>query len=179
MAYWENGMKNHAFLVLGCLAVVACATLADDVPSGSPAAAAPAATVAAAAGPAACPARTETLYVPQMPQPGFVPAAPPGANVVVPKRLLGAEPAWPAASVRCREQGKVTITYCVSPTGEVENVLVAGSSGFARLDNAVLAWAARDRHTPGAVNGRPRLYCGLKMEQEFNLPEAAIGQSAK
>jgi TonB family protein len=101
------------------------------------------------------------------------------ATVVAPKRLLAAEPAWPAASTRCREQGKVTITYCVSATGAVENVLVVISSGYARLDNAVLAWAARDRHTPGTVNGRARLYCGMKMEQEFDLPEATIGQSAR
>jgi protein TonB len=114
-----------------------------------------------------------------MPAPGFVPAAPSGATVVAPKRLLAAEPAWPAASTRCREQGKVTITYCVSATGAVENVLVVISSGYARLDNAVLAWAARDRHTPGTVNGRARLYCGMKMEQEFDLPEATIGQSAR
>jgi hypothetical protein len=58
-------------------------------------------------------------------------------------------------------------------------VQVVISSGFARLDNAVLAWATRDRHTPGTVNGRPRLYCGLKMEQEFELPEAMIGQTAR
>jgi TonB family protein len=113
-----------------------------------------------------------------MPSPGFVPAAPSGATVVAPKRLLAAEPAWPAASRRCREQGKVTITYCVSAAGEVENAQVVISSGYARLDNAVLAWAARDRHTAGTVNGRARLYCGLKVEQEFDLPEATIGQSA-
>jgi TonB family protein len=114
-----------------------------------------------------------------MPTPSFIPAAPSGATVVTPRRLLAAEPAWPAASTRCREQGKVTITYCVSATGEVENVLVVISSGYARLDNAVLAWAARDRHTPGTVNGRPRLYCGMQMEQEFDLPEATIGQTAR
>ena len=31
----------------------------------------------------------------------------------------------------------MTITYCVSAAGEVENVLVAISGGYARLDNAV------------------------------------------
>jgi TonB family protein len=170
-------MKRAGF-VLACLAV-ACATPNGDAPS-VPAASTPSANVSSvSAGPAACPARTETLYVPQMPEPGFIPAAPRGANVVAPKRLLAAEPEWPAASTRCREQGKVTITYCVSATGAVENVQVVISSGFARLDNAVLAWATRDRHTPGTVNGRARLYCGMKMEQEFDLPEAAIGLTAR
>ena len=166
-------------LTLACLAVVSCATPNGETPSTVTASTPAAANASPAAGPAACPAKTETLYVPQMPEPGFVPAPPPGANVVTPKRLLAAEPAWPVASTRCREQGKVTITYCVSAAGEVENVLVVISSGYARLDNAVLAWAARDRHTPGTVNGRARLYCGMKMEQELDLPEAAIGQSAR
>jgi protein TonB len=169
---------KRAGLVLACLAVVSCATPNSETPSASVAAAPPAG-AAPASTPAACPAKTETLYIPQMPEPGFVPAPPPGANVVTPKRLLAAEPAWPSASTRCREQGKVTITYCVAASGEVENVQVVISSGFARLDNAVLAWATRDRHTPGTVNGRPRLYCGLKMEQEFELPEAMIGQTAR
>jgi protein TonB len=164
-------------LVLACLGLASCAT-PNEGASSSPPTAARAAGVASAQ-PAACPAPTETLYVPQMPTPGFVPAAPSGATVVAPKRLLAAEPAWPASSTRCREQGKVTITYCVSAAGEVENVLIVISSGYARLDNAVLAWAARDRHTPGTVNGRPRLYCGMKIEQEFELPEATIGQTAR
>lgn len=164
-------------LVLTCLGLASCAT-PNEGASSSAAAVAPAA-VAASSQPAACPAPTETLYVPQMPAPGFVPAAPSGATVVAPKRLLAAEPAWPVASTRCREQGKVTITYCVSASGAVENVQVVISSGFARLDNAVLAWAARDRHTPGTVNGRARLYCGMKIEQELDLPEATIGQSAR
>jgi len=167
---------KRASLVLACLAVVSCATPNEGA---SPPAISTASAAIASRSPAACPAPTETLYVPQMPTPGFVPAAPSGATVVAPRRLLAAEPAWPAASTRCREQGKVTITYCVSATGEVENVLVVISSGYARLDNAVLAWATRDRHTPGTVNGRPRLYCGMQMEQELDLPEATIGQTAR
>jgi TonB family protein len=163
-------------LVLACLGLASCATPNESV-SSSPG---PTTFVASATRPqpAACPKPTETLYVPEMPTPGFVPAAPSGATLVVPKRLLAAEPAWPASSTRCREQGKVTITYCVAATGEVENVQVVISSGYARLDNAVLAWAARDRHTAGTVNGRPRLYCGIKIEQELDLPEAGINHTA-
>lgn len=160
-----------AILLLACSSLLACSI----PPTGAPSAPAAAANLQ----PAACPEPTETLYVPQMPAPGFVPAPPAGATLVAPRRLLAAEPAWSAASIRCREQGKVTITYCVSATGAVENVLVVISSGYARLDNAVLGWAARDRHTPGTVNGRPRLYCGMRLEQEFELPEATVGQTAR
>ncbi len=115
--------------------------------------------------PSACPARTDTLYVPPLPQPGFVPAPAGGSRVVAPRRLLAATPVWPSASVACREHGKVTVSYCVSASGEVENAQVLMSSGYARLDNAVLAWVARDRHTAGTVNGRPRRYCGMVAEQ--------------
>ena len=71
----------------------------------------------------------------------------------------------------------MTISYCVAADGAVENVQVLVSSGYARLDNAMLAWAARDRHTAGAVNGRPSLYCGLVAEQEFEA-EVEPGNSA-
>ena len=128
--------------------------------------------------PSACPQATETLYRPPLPTPGFVPRPPAGATVVEPRRLLGATPGYPSASKRCREQGKVTITYCVTAEGEVENVQVIISSGFARLDNAILAWATRDRHTPGAVNGRPRLYCGMHEEHEFEIERATDGGPA-
>jgi TonB family protein len=164
-------------LVLACLALASCATPNEGASSS---AGAPALVAAPARSqPASCPAPTETLYVPQMPLPGFVPAAPSGSTVVAPKRLLAAEPAWPVASTRCREQGKVTITYCVTANGAVENVLVVISSGYARLDNAVLAWAARDRHTAGTVDGRARLYCGLVAEQRFEVDARAESSSAR
>ncbi len=71
----------------------------------------------------------------------------------------------------------MTVSYCVSPDGAVENAQVLVSSGYARLDNAVLAWATRERHTAGTVNGRARLYCGLVAEEEFRA-EPEIDTSA-
>ncbi len=163
-----------AFLTGALLALAACST---PVPV---AAAAPASAAVAAAAPASsCPTKTQTLYQAPLPTPGFVPAPPRGAAVVQPKRLLGVAPAYPSASFRCRERGKVVITYCVSPEGKVENVLVISSSGFARLDNAVLAWADRDRHTPGTVNGKPSLFCGLHAEHEFTIDRETDGGPAR
>jgi TonB family protein len=69
----------------------------------------------------------------------------------------------------CREQGKVGVTFCVNMQGRVENAQIVSSSGFARLDNAVLAWLQADRYTPGTINGAARLYCGLHLEREFEL----------
>ena len=149
-------------LVLACLGLVSCATPNEGAPPVT--AAAPVAT-AASSQPASCPAPTQTLYVPPRPQPGFVPAPAGGARVVAPRRLLAALPVWPSASRDCDERGTVTVSYCVSADGEVENAQVLVSSGYARLDNAVLAWVSRDRHTAGTVNGRPRRYCGMVAEQ--------------
>jgi protein TonB len=114
----------------------------------------------------------------QLPAPHFLPAAPAGASLILPARLRENAPAYPSASMRCREEGKVTITYCVSVDGSVENVQVVVSSGFARLDNAVLAWAATDRHRPGTVNGQPRRYCGLTIDRSFEVEREPVGQAA-
>src|SRR5262245_19625085 len=122
---WETDMKR-VVLALACLGSASCAMPnLIPPPAGSEASASAA---AASSSPSACPVRTETLYVPQMPEPGFVPAPPRGATLVTPRRLQAAEPAWSSASVRCREEGKVTITYCVTANGAVENVLVMISS---------------------------------------------------
>jgi periplasmic protein TonB len=152
-------------LLFACIGA-GCSTPADVAP-------APVAGAMTEAGvrPAACPGRTDVLYRPQVPQAGFVPAAPSGAAVVAPQRIHAADPAYPTASRRCREEGKVVITYCISTEGKMDNVQVIVSSGFARLDNAILSWAARETHTPGTVNGRPRRFCGLSLEQEFDYME--------
>ncbi|HEV7692704.1 MAG TPA: energy transducer TonB [Hyphomonadaceae bacterium] len=163
-------MKRLTLLFAGigaCGFVGACSTAAD-VATPKPVAAA---MTEVGVRPAACPGRTDVLYKPQVPQAGFVPAAPSGASVAAPQRIHAADPAYPSASRSCREEGKVMITYCVSAEGKMDNVQVIVSSGFARLDNAILSWAARETHTPGTVNGRPRRYCGLSLEQEFDYME--------
>jgi periplasmic protein TonB len=158
---------------IACAGLAACATPAPAVEE----AASPAPAALASSAPNACPAKTETLYSPQLPSPGFVPAPPRGAKVATPQRLHSAEPAYPVASQRCHEEGKVAISYCVSAEGRVENVQVVRSSGFARLDNAVLLWASRETHTPGAVNGRGHRYCGLSLEEAFDYKDEAGGEA--
>jgi periplasmic protein TonB len=159
-------MKRLIVLAAAIALLDACATPADT-------AAAPAVTKAASveSGPATCPSRTDVLYKPEVPQAGFVPAAPRGATVVRPQRIHSADPSYPSASKRCHEEGKVMITYCVSAEGRMDNVQVIVSSGYARLDNAILAWASREAHSPGTVNGSPRRFCGLSLEQKFEWME--------
>lgn len=154
-----------------CAVLAACSTPAEQPAPLGPIAAASASAVAALlpATQSKCPARTEVLYEPNLPDPSFVPAAPSGARVMQPQRLQGAIPYYPAASKLCGEEGTVVISYCVSADGRVENVQVTISSGYARLDNAMLAWAGSDRHTPATVNGRPSRFCGLIAKQDFKL----------
>ncbi|MEQ1609488.1 MAG: TonB family protein [Hyphomonadaceae bacterium] len=154
-----------------CAVLAACSTPAEQRAPVGPIAAAPASAIVAVlpVTRSKCPAKTEVLYEPRPPDPSFVPAAPSGARVMQPLRLQGAIPYYPAASKLCGEEGTVVISYCVSADGRVENVQVTISSGYARLDNSVLAWAARDRHTPATVNGRPRRFCGLVAKQDFKL----------
>lgn len=161
-------------LLFACIGLSAACASTGDV--AAPAAAKPVAVAETSA--RVCPGPTSILYKPQVPEPGFVPAAPRGSNVVAPQRIHASDPAYPTASRRCREEGKVVITYCVSTDGKMDNVQVIVSSGFARLDNAILVWATRESHTPGTVNGRARRYCGLSLEQEFDYPEEGNGPPA-
>jgi protein TonB len=161
---------KRAILVLAGAGLLACSTPAPPPGSTLPPATAAAANLSI---PAACPARAGTDMHSLLPEPHFLPAAPVGATLVLPARLLDNSPAYPAASRSCREEGKVAITYCVAADGSVENVQVVVSSGYARLDNAMLAWAATDRHRPGTVNGQPRRYCGLTLERRFEIDAEA------
>lgn len=168
-----------ASVFLTCCAVAACTSEPIAAPVGS--SAQPAKPVQAASGQAACPTKAGATISVQLPQPGFLPPPSAGAKVAVPQRLHGPEPDYPAASKSCREEGKVAISYCVTAEGRIENVQVVTSSGFARLDNSVLAWAARDRHAPGTIDGQPRRYCGLLFEHEFEIadkPQEHAGASS-
>jgi protein TonB len=157
-----------------CLVLAACA--------GKPAPAAPApAIVVPAAAPSVCPAAARIGIAVQLPAPGFVPAPPRGATLLVPQRLRADLAQYPSASLPCREQGRVGVTFCVNAEGRVDNAQVVSSSGFARLDNAVLVWLQGDRYRPGSINGAARRYCGMHVERDFHLereqPEHAAQSS--
>lgn len=145
-----------------CLVVASCA----DKPA--PTAPAPI-IVAQAASPSACPAAARVGIKVELPAPGFVPAPPRGASQLLPQRLRPDIAQYPSASLPCREQGKVGVTFCVNAQGRVDNAQIVSSSGYARLDNAVLVWLQGDRYTPGAIDGAAHRYCGLHLEREFEV----------
>jgi protein TonB len=57
-------------------------------------------------------------------------------------------PAYPAASKRLREQGKVVLRVLVAPGGTAERIEVRTTSGSARLDDTALATVKRWRFVP-------------------------------
>lgn len=72
-------------------------------------------------------------------------------------------PAYPAAALRNRYQGTVTITFAVDEMGKVSDAKVDKTSGFTMLDNAALEAVGRWRFPPGPL----RLYewpCVFKMQ---------------
>jgi protein TonB len=151
-----------ASAVFAALVLAGCAAGND-----APAASAPA--QIAQGSPAACPAAARFDVKVQLPAPGFVPAPPRGTTLILPQRLRADTARYPSGSLPCREQGRVGVTFCVNAEGRVDNAQIVSSSGFARLDNAVLGWLQGDRYAPGTINGAARRYCGLHVEREFEV----------
>jgi protein TonB len=146
-----------------CLVLASCA--ADKPAPAAP----PLLEVVQPAARGACPAAARLDIEVQLPAPGFVPAPPRGTAQMLPQRLRADTAQYPSASLPCREQGRVGVTFCVNADGRVDNAQIVSSSGFARLDNAVLGWLQGDRYTPGTINGAARRYCGLHLEREFEV----------
>ncbi len=70
-------------------------------------------------------------------------------------QLNNAGPRYPSASRRAHEEGTVMLKVLVSPDGRAQDLMVATSSGFARLDDAALATVKRWAFLPAKQAGRP------------------------
>jgi protein TonB len=103
---------------------------------------------------------TAITQVTTTPQPKPV-APPPRAVVrVAPKldqrRSPTTDDYYPPPSRRAGEEGITTIHACVSADGRTAGTAtVEKSSGFPRLDDAAVKWAARARWTPATEDGKP------------------------
>lgn len=62
-------------------------------------------------------------------------------------------PAYPRASVRLGEQGRVVLRVLISPSGRAADVKIQQSSGYARLDDAAVQAAQQARFRPYTENG--------------------------
>ena len=94
--------------------------------------------------------------VPAAPAPAVVAAAPP----IIPPNfnadyLHNPPPAYPPASRRLGEQGRVVLRVLVSADGQPEQVDVRTSSGSPRLDSAALDTVRRWKFVPARQGERP------------------------
>ena len=69
--------------------------------------------------------------------------------------LRNPAPAYPPASRRLKEEGRVVLRVRVGPAGQVEAIELAASSGHVRLDQAALAAVREWRFTPARAGERP------------------------
>ena len=92
-------------------------------------------------------------------QPAPIASPPPAkALVIAPSRVESscAEPRYPPASQRLREEGVVTLRFLISENGQVVSGTVDKSSGYKRLDDAALAALSLCKFKPATVDGKPR-----------------------
>ena len=95
---------------------------------------------------------------PPPPKPAPVPAPPSGPVTVGnldEKMIEGKPPRYPVESRRKKEQGTVLLRLLIGADGHVEQVSIAQSSGFERLDQAALQAARNWRWQPMIRDGNP------------------------
>jgi TonB family protein len=62
---------------------------------------------------------------------------------------------YPPASIRAKDQGRISIYSLIDVDGRVREARVAASSGIKRLDDAALRAARKFRYQPAQINGMP------------------------
>lgn len=116
----------------------------------------------------------ETL--PDDPIPPELKAAAPPEDLAISGKLIGPRPIagphtsdlYPPKSFAAREHGRVAMILCISPSGKVDDVKLAASSGFPRLDAAGLSIAAQYRFKPATRNGIPVPVC-VRYQLNFRI----------
>lgn len=101
-----------------------------------------------AAAPAPAPVAVAAVSAPAAPAPTL---EPPRGDIAY---LNNPAPTYPVVSRRSREQGRVMLRVRVDEKGNVEDVEVQASSGFARLDEAALAAVRHWRFLPARLGER-------------------------
>ena len=105
------------------------------------------------------PAPVTVTATPALPRAVIVaPPAPSGPISVadLDSKLLSAPPPrYPVPSLRLKEQGTVILSVLVGTDGSVEEIGIARSSGYSRLDKAALEAVRRWRWSPTLVAGTP------------------------
>lgn len=149
---------------------------AAPVPAPAPVTPAPAVAATPAAATAAPPSPPLAAAPAPAPAPVPAPAVAPAASAVVPASFDAAyldnpRPLYPAASRQEGEEGTVLLRVRVLPNGLPEQVELARSSGFDRLDKAARSTVARWRFTP-ARQGDQAIAAWVQVPISFALKRA-------
>lgn len=99
---------------------------------------------------------TEPAERPAPPAPAAPPPMPRTISISDVQYLTPPVLEYPFASKRAREQGVVHVRMLVDAQGRPQQLSVARSSGFARLDESAMATARATRFKPHTENGVPQ-----------------------
>ena len=105
------------------------------------------------------PARPTALASPPRPQPVVLHHLTPSCSERTP-------PAYPPASIRLNEQGRVVLRVKLDANGRISNVKVAATSGFPRLDRSAIAAMQSWHCRPAMRHGVP---VASVAKQSFNF----------
>ena len=81
----------------------------------------------------------------------------------------GGQPKYPEASVTAKETGFTTLELCITAEGRPTDIRLLNSSGFARLDEALLAWIPTASYSPAMFQGTPLAVCGYRLTYEWRI----------
>lgn len=80
-------------------------------------------------------------------------------------------PEFPASAVRDGLSGVTTLEACVTLDGQLADIRMVQSSGFAILDAATLDWAREATFLPAEINGEPFAVCGYRFDHVWQVNE--------
>jgi predicted lipoprotein with Yx(FWY)xxD motif len=90
---------------------------------------------------------------------------------VQPTRLQGPPPEYPTGSLRAKEGGSTTASFCIDADGVPQYVATAKSAGFPRLDAATRIWVWRSvRFTPAMAGDQRVAVCNFTIDSDWKLP---------
>ena len=76
--------------------------------------------------------------------------------ITEPKIISNSQPVYPADAVKYNIEGKVIVKLYVNKEGDIANIYVSRSSGFAVLDSATTNYAGKLKFSPALENGKPK-----------------------
>ena len=86
-----------------------------------------------------------------------------------PVPLLKVQPIYPSRAAARGIEGYVRVVYCVSPSGDVEDVQVVESAPPGIFDRAAVQAALQAKYQPKLVAGQPVEACGVESTLTFGL----------